>query len=221
MSAEHLPGRNGPHPTGALLRLPGAHSGRPPLTDGRGSRPSTSRRPRWNTDAQVRAGSLPGGVCPHPREGHTPHLSEHPADAPGTAAQLPTPTKQTALFKTLTSLRLGVAAIPVSFRLGTTSQATGPLSPRGLEPRKAETRVIAPEEANLQLLLPWLDWLSLPNCPLPQGSVYTPVSCPPIPSLISLSHRAACCEGWFSPGGSSTFPAPGKLAHSWAPSHSR
>lgn len=57
--------------------------------------------------------------------------------------------------------------MPVSFRLGTASQATRPLSPRGLEPRRAESRVIAPEEANLQLLLPWLGRLSLPDCPCP------------------------------------------------------
>ena len=72
--------------------------------------------------------------------------------------------------------------MPVRFRLGTASQATRPLSPHGLEPSEAETRAIAPEEANLQLLLPRLDWLSLPHCPCP-GDLCTPLS-PALPSLV-------------------------------------
>ena len=115
---------------------------------------------------------------------HTPltsggwHGSEHTADTPRTAAQLP----HCPPSKPLISLRLGLAAMPVSFRLGTASQATRPLSPRGLEPRRAESRVIAPEEANLQLLLPWARPAFPARLPLPRGSVYS--LSPALPSLV-------------------------------------
>ena len=57
VSTEHLPGRNGPRPPGALRDCTGT---------------AQDCRPARNTDSRVRAGSVPGGVCPHHREAQ-PH----------------------------------------------------------------------------------------------------------------------------------------------------